>query len=95
MVISLMVILKGLVGIIHHLHAVVRNIASKLKVRWYVKRYNDELISKVQINIHVCCDEEGNLYQDLQYRETFVHFDGNSKVTPGYNFEGCECWGGL
>ena len=39
-VISLMFILKGLVGIIHHLHAVVRNIASKLKVRWCVKRYN-------------------------------------------------------
>ena len=73
-VIPLMGKFKGETGISHNLHAVVNETASKLKVRWWLERLNNELIMQVHRNCPARCDEEGNLAQDSQYQETFVHF---------------------
>ena len=65
---------KGETGIRHHLQAVLNETSSKLKVRWWMERFNYELIMKRQINGPACCDDEGNLSQASQYQDTFVHF---------------------
>ena len=72
--IHLMDIFKGETGGIHHAHAVVNETSSKLKVRWWLERFNNELIMQGQINGPAICDEEGNMAQDSQYQETFVNF---------------------
>ena len=49
-VIPMMVRSKGMNGIRHHIQANVNDAASKLKVRWWLERLNDELIRQGQIN---------------------------------------------
>ena len=65
---------KGGTGERHHLQAIFNKTDSKLKVRWWLERLNDELTRQVQRNGPACCYEEGNLAQALQYQETFVRF---------------------
>ena len=59
-VIPMMVKFKGKTGIRHHLQTVVNETASKLKVRWWIERLNDEFIRQGQRNGPALCDEEGN-----------------------------------
>ena len=72
MVIPLMGRFKGGTGSRHHLQAVVKDAASKLKVGWWMERLNYDLIRKGHRNGPACWDEEGNLYQTFQYQEMFV-----------------------
>ena len=53
-----------------------------------MERLNDELIGELHRNSPVCCDDEENLDQALQYQEIFSFFDRNSTGTPGYHFGG-------
>ena len=66
MVIPLLVILKGGAGIRNDLQAISNGTASKLKVRWWMERLNNEFIRQGQRNGAAFCDEEGNLNQALQ-----------------------------
>ena len=50
----------------HPLLAVINKTASNLNVRWWLERFNDELISKLQRNFPSLCDEKGNLDQASQ-----------------------------
>ena len=47
---------KGGTGSRHHTQAVVNETYSKLNVRWFLDRFNYELISKVHRNGPACCD---------------------------------------
>ena len=61
--IPLIGIFKGDNGMRNHLQAVVNETDSKLKVMWWLERFNDELIRQVKRNGPAGCDEEGNLDQ--------------------------------
>ena len=72
-VIPLMGRYKGETGSIHHLQAVFNNTASKLKVRWWLYRFNNELIRQRRKNVPAFSYEEGNLDPASQCQEIFVH----------------------
>ena len=61
-------------GFRNHLHGVMNKKESKLKVRWWLERLNDELIRKGQQNAPACYDKEDNLDQASQYQDNFAHF---------------------
>ena len=56
-------IFNGETGNRHHLQVVFNETDSKLKVMWWLERFNDELIRQVKRNGPAGCDEEGNLDQ--------------------------------